>query len=102
MAAQTLTEINTPVAITCSSTTGNRRRVILPERPHLGLQLYHPTAILYYEPLDADDESAKGSAVETIPAGTLWSRRVSRGEFALSSDTADAAAEAQLVEGVGL
>ena len=102
MAEKVISAINTPTTITCSSTPGQRRRVVMPDRPHTTIFLYHASAVLYYEPVDADDESATGSGIETIPAGTQWSRLVGRGEFALSSDTADAAVEATVVEGIGL
>lgn len=85
MAAASLS-VGVPAEVTLSATAGNRRRVEF-NAPHQHLELFHATAELYVELVDEADESASGSSVLTIPAGTIWSRYIGRGEVAVSSDT---------------
>lgn len=100
MAAVTLTK-GTTTTETLPSTSGNRRRVVMPDVPHVAIQIYSASEC-YLERSSQTDDTAKGSDFETIPAGTLWTRYIGRGECAVSGSTGDQVVELTPVEGIGL
>jgi hypothetical protein len=84
MAAVTLSYL-TPAVDTSEGTADKRRRVVMPANySHLWLRVYQPDSACYVELVDAADGSDRGTAYETVPAGTQRWIYIGRGECAVS------------------
>jgi hypothetical protein len=73
--------LGTPTVTTLATT---RTRYTTAYSP-VDVRIYSPSIALLLELVDAADGSAAGTVGETIPAGAVVIRRISRGEFALSA-----------------
>lgn len=102
MAAVTLSYL-TPVRDTSESTANKRRRVVMPGNySHLWLRVHQPDHDCYVELVDAADGSDRGTAYETIPAGSQRWVHVPRGECAVSCAGTSAAVELTAVAAEGI